>query len=49
MNPRKGNDWKLNEDGTVTEDEKEVAEAFNHYFVTKIEDLKILFQRLFFL
>jgi DNA polymerase II small subunit/DNA polymerase delta subunit B len=37
LNPRKENDWRIEkEDGEVVTDEKEVAEAFNHYFIDKI-------------
>ena len=41
LNPRKENDWKIEkEDGDIVTDEKGVADAFNRYFVDKIEKLK---------
>ena len=38
--PNSETSWKLNEAGKILEDEKEIAEVFNEYFVEKIEKLK---------
>ena len=40
MNPKKASDWRINKDGTILTDEKEIAKAFNQYFVSKTSDLK---------
>jgi mevalonate kinase len=41
LNLKKENNWGIEkEDGEIVTDEKEVAEAFNHYFIDKIENLK---------
>ena len=41
INPRKENNWNIiTEDGGNIIAEKEVAEAFNEFFINKVEDLK---------
>ena len=38
--PKSTNQWTLNEEGKEVENEEEIAEIFNDFFVTKIKDLK---------
>ena len=40
INPRVQNQWKLNENGAMIEDEIEIANTFNYFFVSKIEKLR---------
>ena len=41
INPRKENDWSiLNGNGENVSDKEEVAELFNEFFITKVEELK---------
>ena len=38
--PRVENQWKLNENGTIIEDEVEIANIFNNFFIGKIQKLR---------
>ena len=38
--PKSESTWRLNENGTIIEQESEIAEIFNSFFVDKIQDLK---------
>ena len=38
-NPRKNTDWSLNTDSGPTNDEQIIANSFNLYFVTKIDNI----------
>ena len=38
--PRTETRWKLDENGVTVQDDKEIAERFNEFFVNKIEKLK---------
>ena len=41
LNPKRENEWKIiDKSGETITDELEVAEAFNEFFITKVEDLK---------
>ena len=39
-NPKAEASWKLEEEGRMIENEKEIADIFNDYFIEKIENLK---------
>ena len=39
-NPSRQSDWKLTTETGITEDEQEIADIFNKFFVSKISDLK---------
>ena len=39
-NPKCDKKWILEEQGVTIEDDQEVAEVFNDFFITKIRDLK---------
>ena len=39
-NPKKNSAWTINTESGPTNDEKIIADTFNSYFVTKIEELK---------
>ena len=41
VKPNGDSNWKLKEEGKIIEDEKEIAETMNDFFVNKIEDLKV--------
>ena len=38
-NPKKENQWKIYIDGTIQEDETIIAQAFNNFFIQKIEKI----------
>ena len=41
MNPRKETEWNIvSEDGSIITEEEKVAEAFNGFFIEKVEKLK---------
>ena len=40
IKPREGTKWTLKEEEKIIEDEKEIAETFNKFFVEKIANLK---------
>ena len=41
LNPKKENDWNVpNEKGDNITESKDMAEAFNEFFIKKVEDLK---------
>ena len=39
--PKSESNWSLKEDSKEINGEKEIAEIFNDYFISKIQDLKI--------
>ena len=39
-NPKKNSEWTINTESGPSNDEKIIADTFNSYFVTKIEELK---------
>ena len=40
INPKTEPSWKLNEDGNDVTDEKDIAESFNNFFVSKTDGIK---------
>ena len=40
LNPRKDSNWRLNINGVITEEEEKIANAFNDFFIEKVEKLK---------
>ena len=39
LKPKKGSEWRIKLDGEITENEETIANAFNNFFINKVESL----------